>query len=1023
MAPPATAPRYRAISDCVPRAFRHDSAVAWSLSSTLRMLMALACMDTGHRAAAGELAALETKGNRPLSLGTLADGSPVHPNRGYRFADVPKIISGLRFTAHEHKAPAAVSCKAASAGRAYICLALETSVEQLGLDPAAWRQVGSIGVLAAGKKYPFGVYEAELSEGQTFALPAKDRWGAMLISREIRGPTEFVAVDADAGRAEDVPPDEFSQLQQQIGQRRAGDEAWQRAQSTLAAQVVRPDALLMESDRDPLDVVLRRTGALLADLRSDRRATDLDQEAMQLRSLKQRADGTPTDDATARRALFDAACKLRRIIAFKNPLLDFDRIVFLKHEKQARGPRHMVDQYLGFNQLRGGGVYILERPFSDRPSIRSALADKSVENGRLEGRVLEGAGSFLSLELDYDGRSILFAFTEAESGVPEGASFEGQYCTAEELIKSGEKHYYWRPSSTFHIFRAGIDGGALEQLTDGPYNDYDPVFLPSGRIAFISERDCGQCRCGARPLPAAVLHAMMPDGSDVIRLSWHDTNEWHPSVGNDGRLMYTRWDYVDRDSDVAHHLWTCFPDGRDPRAPHGNYPVRREFRPWMEMSLRAIPNSNRCVATAAPHHGEAYGSLVLLDVRSADDRAGAQVRRLTPEVPFPESESAPGVPHPKGKHSPRAEVYGTPWPLSEDYFLCVHDAGQRNYGIYLIDSFGNRELLYRDPAISCLDPIPLRPRRRPPIIPVATTQAVADRKPNTTPADLAMGTVAVMNVYESDQPWPQDVKIKELRIVNIFPKDTYKSDLPNMGRAAQALGRGVLGTVPIEADGSAHFRMPAGTPVYFQLLDERGVAVQTMRSDTYVHPGETLTCVGCHEKKTASSSPGIKRQPIAMRRAPSKIRPEVAGSYPLTFPRLVQPVLDSRCVSCHDRHPGKAPGLHGDRFERSGWSEAFAALQKYGWGMSGGNGAALKEPQYSMPGHIGARASKLWQMLSEGHHEVVLAPQELRAITLWLDCNSNFYAAYSAVERQGRGEIVQPLRGLPPWVDFASLVR
>ena len=237
----------------------------------------------------------------------------------------------------------------------------------------------------------------------------------------------------------------------------------------------------------------------------------------------------------------------------------------------------------------------------------------------------------------------------------------------------------------------------------------------------------------------------MPDGSDVIRLSWHDTNEWHRASATTADPLYALGLCGSR-LDVAHHLWTCFPDGRDPRAPHGNYPVRREFRPWMEMSLRAIPNSNRCVATAAPHHGEAYGSLVLLDVRSADDRAGAQVRRLTPEVPFPESESAPGVPHPKGKHSPRAEVYGTPWPLSEDYFLCVHDAGQRNYGIYLIDSFGNRELLYRDPAISCLDPIPLRPRRRPPIIPVATTQAVADRKPNTTPADLAMGTVAVMNV-------------------------------------------------------------------------------------------------------------------------------------------------------------------------------------------------------------------------------------------------------------------------------------
>ena len=319
---------------------------------------------------------------------------------------------------------------------------------------------------------------------------------------------------------------------------------------------------------------------------------------------------------------------------------------------------YMVDQYLGFNRC-GGGVYILERPFSDRPSIRSALADKSVENGRLEGRVLEGAGSFLSLELDYDGRSILFAFTEAESGVPEGASFEGQYCTAEELIKSGEKHYYWRPSSTFHIFRAGIDGGALEQLTDGPYNDYDPVFLPSGRIAFISERDCGQCRCGARPLPAAVLHAMMPDGSDVIRLSWHDTNEWHPSVGNDGRLMYTRWDYVDRDSDVAHHLWTCFPDGRSARRMATI--LSAEFRSDGD-EPGAIPNSNRWLPRRTPSWRGLWPG-------PADVRSPMTARACGP-APDTQRHSrirSACVRHP-AQTSPRAEVCGPRGP-HEDYFL------------------------------------------------------------------------------------------------------------------------------------------------------------------------------------------------------------------------------------------------------------------------------------------------------------------------------------------------------------------
>jgi hypothetical protein len=234
--------------------------------------------------------------------------------------------------------------------------------------------------------------------------------------------------------------------------------------------------------------------------------------------------------------------------------------------------------------------------------------------------------------------------------------------------------YHFRPENCYHLFKLGADGTGLTQLTDGPWNDFDPCFLPGGRIAFISTRSGGQCRCGFRPDPTSTLHAMQADGSDVIQLSFHDTNEWQPSVDHDGMLVYTRWDYVDRDSDVAHHLWHCYPDGRDPRSAHGNYPDRRELRPWMEMSIHAIPNSHKYIAVAAPHHGEAYGSLVLIDLREKDDRGTSQLKRLTPEVPFPEAESAPGVPHAQGKHVPQAEAYGTPWPLSEDFHLVVYDA-------------------------------------------------------------------------------------------------------------------------------------------------------------------------------------------------------------------------------------------------------------------------------------------------------------------------------------------------------------
>jgi len=290
----------------------------------------------------------------------------------------------------------------------------------------------------------------------------------------------------------------------------------------------------------------------------------------------------------------------------------------------------------------------------------------------------------------------------------------------------------------------------------------------------------------------------------------------------------------------------------------------------MEMSIRAIPNSHRYVAVTGAHHGQAYGTLVTIDLREKDDGASGQLKRLTPEVPFTEAESAPGVPHPKGKHAPNAEVYGTPWPLSEDFHLVVYDAGRENYGLYLLDSFGNRELLYRDDQIACLDPIPLRPRPRPHVFPVNTIQAQADRPAG---ADLSTGTVMVMNVYESDRPWPPGVTIKQLRVINLFPKENSIQDEPNIGHAAQSLARGVLGTAPVEADGSAHFQVPTGAGLYFQALDENGLAVHTMRSATYLHPGETLTCIGCHESKHSTIRPNAGPRPLAMGRPPSALQP------------------------------------------------------------------------------------------------------------------------------------------------------
>ncbi|MGD0093179.1 MAG: hypothetical protein ABSE73_24970 [Planctomycetota bacterium] len=805
-------------------------------------------------------------------------------------------------------------------------------------------------------------------------------------------------------------PDEFAELERQV---QAGT-TWNLKK--LQAETFRQEALVFPADKTPVDIVWRRTRALAEHLRGMVNAPGLSEETRALEALGIAVEGQRNGKPTTQeqRRLFDEIAALRRKIAFKNPLLDFDAIVFLKHNMQARGEAHMVDQFLGFNGEKAGGVYVLHDTFGLKPSVESLLAVSRVSNGRLAGRLLENAGSFISLALDYDAKTILFAFTE--TGMEGGPQTRNPAVRNSRQIKPFDfkgykswdpKENCWTPETTYHVFRANVDGSGLTQLTDGPWNDYDPCFLPNGRIVFVSERNGGHTRCSARPLLCARLHSMAADGSDLVQLSWHDTSEWQPSVDHFGMIAYTRWDYVDRDPDCTQQMWTCYPDGRNPRSYHGNYPAARGAGPYMELCIRAIPGSTRYLAVAPPHHGQQYGTLILIDPEQPDDRRMSQVKRVTPEVAFPESET-PWYSN---------EVFGTPWPLSEDFYLCVYSMADCRHGIYLADSFGNKELLYHDPEIGCLAPIPLKARPCPPVLPSGTAQARTDSQPGT---DLALGTVLIADIYASEQPWPKGVKIKELRVVNVFPKDNPYLDKPNIGIGTESLARGVLGTAPVEEDGSAYFRMPTGASVYFQALDANGLAVQSMRSATYLHPGETLSCVGCHESKNSALRTGAG-VPLALRRPPSTLRPEPAGSYPLTFPRLVQPVLDAKCVKCHEVSP-KAPGLHGNRFVANGWSEAFKNLQPLAWATLDSQRNA-RGWLISIPGQEGARASKLYKHLSQPHHELVLTKEELRRITLWLDCGSNFYGAYHEEGAQARGEIVKPKLGTPAWVNFESLVR
>ncbi|MBM3998547.1 MAG: hypothetical protein FJ297_03215 [Planctomycetes bacterium] len=768
--------------------------------------------------------------------------------------------------------------------------------------------------------------------------------------------------------------------------------------------------------------ISRRARELASRLRPRADARRLEPLVDQLEQLDLRLDDVESGSSHSepiRRETYFAARHLLRAIAFTNPLLDIDRLLFVKRHRGSLP--HICDQYYGFTAVPGGGLFVLTDPFSEHPRLANLLENAVVGEGRLAGRSLD-LGAFLSPEVSYDGSSVFFAYTENREPMR----------SWDEVWPPSEGKRKWTPTNCYHLFRVGSDGNGLVQLTDGPWNDFDPCMLPNGRIAFISERRGGYVRCGIRACRSFNLCSMDENGDDMIPLSHHETNEWHPSVSNDGMLLFTRWDYVDRNTQIAHHLWTCYPDGRDPRAPHGNYPVDRRDRPWAELSIRAIPDSDRLVATAAPHHGYAFGSLVLIDRSIVDDGGNSQITRLTPEVPFPEGEGP----------IRENEVYGTAWPLSEDDFLCAYDPQAAHHAIYWIDRAGNRELIYGDPHIACISPMPLRARAVPPVIPdqtrrarIATSSTENRESPFKTspdeykqsaetkrPSSSDAATIALLNVYDSRFEWPDATQITHLRVIQILPKSTPSRNTPRVGIAEQTNARAVLGTVPVETDGSAYFEAPPGKSIYFQALDARGMAVQSMRSGTYVHPGERLTCQGCHEPKQLAPAPR-DGPPLALLRPPSKLMPEPEGSNPFSYVRLVQPVLDRHCVDCH-REKG-AIDLSGpievrrcprDSHKPVSFTKSYDNLaEKFGFFFHAHSTTSIANiPMDAIAGgrttagQFGARASRLVHYLDDRHYGVRLPPDDFRRIVLWLDCNSEFLGAYEDAEAQARGEKITP---------------
>jgi len=720
---------------------------------------------------------------------------------------------------------------------------------------------------------------------------------------------------------------------------------------------------------------------------------DLAQEkSSAIRSLRQKLAGQSGEEGLL--LLYREARGIQRQLALRNPLLsDFNSLLFTKRVPPSFN--HMSDQYYGWWSKPGGGIFRLRDFTTDSPReqcITTAFKEQ---------------GSFLRPTLSYDASKVLFAWCR----------YYPQLAAEANKLDKGTV-----PEDAFyHLFEMNLDGSGLRQITRGKYDDFDGRYLPDGRIVFLSTRR-GQAlqagresaartlarpdlpdsyvRCGGgpeRPVAVYTLHTINLDGSDLCAISPFEMFEWTPEIGHDGSIIYSRWDYIDRDNMPYMGLWAINPDGSNSRMVYKNY----SKAPHCTFEVKPIPGSHKLVFTASGHHSQTMGSLVLLDPSTGLEDA-QPITRLTPEVPFPEIEGWP------------LTYYASPFPLSERaYLVSWGTEGARVPGpagwdrwhavqrpsdgmaLYVYDAATHsRELLWADSEIGCGDPIPVRPRERPPV--VASQLAGTAKEGNFLVTDVYSGLTNV-----------QRGEIKALRLVAVPAKTHPTMNFPSMGITGDDPGKCVLGTVPVEEDGSAYFRAPSGVILFFQALDSRGIALQTMRSATHVQPGQTLSCIGCHEHRQQSPPP---KSVQAIARGPSQLTPGPEGSWPLRFDQLVQPVLASHCVGCHNPQGTNAIAAKLDLTPGKSYDNLIAfgkpSLRDQVW--------TAYRRGHSVSGDGIASKSALLALLSasQGHYDVVLDPNSLERLLTWMDTYAQRLGHFSDEQEKELQELRRNSAGL-----------
>lgn len=619
--------------------------------------------------------------------------------------------------------------------------------------------------------------------------------------------------------------------------------------------------------------------------------------------------------------------------AVREKRLGFDALVLV--ERHELNPSHVYTVHCeGFRP--GGGLYILSPPTPD---------------GTLRQLVASPQGQILDFDVSYDAKEIVFS---------------------------------WRRTAAegYHIYRINVDGTGLTQLTDGPWHDYNACWLPDGGIAFVSTRAQVFALCFVTP--AGVLYRMDRDGRDVRRISGNYINDFTPSVLPDGRILFSRWEYVDRPAIPIQSLWTINPDGTGMAVFYGN----RVLSPASFLEARAVPNRPYVICTMTAHNGPIRGAIGLID-RSHGVNAQEAIRNLTPWIDIGRVDQGDGN-FVKGP-------FENPYPIDENRFL-VSAKGN----IYIGDFEGRWAVVFpRGKSLGYYCPQPLRPRPRPPVIPPQSPSEATDR-----PA-----TVYLSDVYIGLEPYVRRGEITHIAVIEEVAKP-LRTEVMGFGFQRPVISCGatyavkrVIGYAPVADDGSAAFQVPPNIPVYFEALDSHGQALQRMRSFVSFAPGEVRGCIGCHEPRNFAPKthhPSTVTQPI------QPLSPPEWGDAPFDYSKIVQPVLDRHCAGCHSGvNPAGGVDLSGGKTEWFNVSYDVLTRGYVSW-IDTRNGQEANILQIA-PRTWGSPASKLAALILSGHPDATGQPRvhlndpEKRRILTWIDLNVPYYSTYEMAYPQAEG--------------------